>query len=148
MDVADTLTFLLGTWKLERSIEDHRSGEHGWFFGTATLETWPSGCGGCVSRGRYEEVGELRFGGYAGVATRRLEYRRLEGGAVTVHFEDGRPFVDLDLRPGRWCGFHECGKDRYELTTVVRSSAVLEETWRVRGPRKHYDAVTTLARVS
>ncbi len=146
MDVGDALTFLLGTWQLERVIEDHRSGEDGSFVGTATLERWPADEVEPVCRARYQEVGTLRLGAYSGAATRRLGCQRLADGCVRLRFEDGRPFVDLDLRHGRWHGIHRCGDDRYELTTVVRSLELVAASWQVRGPHKRYDARTTLVR--
>jgi hypothetical protein len=63
-----------------------------------------------------------------------------------VHFDDGLPFVDLDLGAGMWRSIHLCRDDRYQITTRVQSSLVIEEEWRVRGPEKNYDAVTTLTR--
>lgn len=184
LQIVDTLDFLLGTWNVERSIEDHRSGSRGFFSGRAALveveadhRSAPGGRSRVdrarvdrarvdrarddrarddparvdrarVDRARYDEEGELRFGAHVGPATRRLGFTRVGDGAVTLHFADGRPFVDLDLRSGAWSGVHSCGDDRYEITTVVRSHAVVQEHWRVRGPVKAYDAATTLVRVS
>jgi hypothetical protein len=147
MEIPDTVGFLLGTWDVDRSIADHRSLVSGSFRGTAVVAAEPRPGPGGGSRARYEETGELRFGSHAGPASRRLEYAAArDGGAVSVRFADGRPFVDLDLGGGRWQAVHQCGADRYELTTVVRSHDVVEERWRVRGPAKDYDAVTTLTR--
>jgi hypothetical protein len=89
----------------------------------------------------------VRLGTYRAPARRRLELRARDDGGVTLEFADGRPFVDLDLSTGTWCATHDCGADRYELTTWVRSPATVEERWCVRGPAKRYDAVTTLARL-
>lgn len=147
MEIAGTLDFLLGTWEVERSIEDHRSGARGSFRGTAVLAAEPGQAPPGDRRARYDEAGELRFGTRAGPASRHLRYAARAGSEVVrVSFADGRPFVDLDLSSGRWQGVHECGADRYELTTVVVAPGVVEERWRVRGPAKSYDAVTTLTR--
>jgi hypothetical protein len=139
MQIADTLAFLLGTWQLRRTIADHRSGKDGLFTGRGVL----AGAG----RARYDEHGELSFGAHRGPATRHLEYAPLDSGAVFLYFRDGRPFVDLDLRTGEWRSTHDCGEDRYQIRTVIRSAATVTEHWRVRGPDTSYDAVTTWRRI-
>jgi hypothetical protein len=148
VEILDTLAFLLGSWNLERSIEDHRSGACGSFSGTAAL-VWAQARLGLAStrRARYDETGELRFGAHTGPASRHLEYARHDGAAVMIYFADGRPFTDLDLRGGAWRAVHPCGEDRYEITTILRSDRVVEEEWRVRGPSTSYDAITTLTRL-
>lgn len=144
MDVADTLAFLVGTWEVRRAIEDQRLGSSATFAGTATVErSIEDTCGSAT----YLEVGEVRFGTHRGPARRRLELRARGDGGVTLHFADGRPFVDLDLSTGTWRATHDCGADRYELTTWARSPTTVEERWCVRGPAKRYDAVTTLVRL-
>ncbi len=149
MVIGDTLSFLIGTWTVTRSIQHRRSGLSGSFTGTATL-AWVAGEGmpDALARARYREDGELRYGSYAGPASRGLEYARLGDAAVMLYFPDGRPFTDLDLRSGSWRGSHLCGADRYEICTVARSRDVVQERWRVRGPTKDYDAVTTLQRAT
>ncbi len=144
MDVADTLAFLVGTWEVHRTVEDHRLGSSGTFAGTASVERSP---GDACASATYLEVGEVRFGAHRGPARRVLELRARGDGAVLLHFADGRPFVDLDLASGSWHATHDCGADRYELTTRVQSPTTVEERWRVRGPAKRYDAVTTLVRL-
>jgi hypothetical protein len=144
MQIVDTFDFLLGEWALERSLTDHRSRTAGRFEGRVTIAEGLSGHGG---RARYDEVGTLRFGGHEGPASRCLELVRLENTVVMLHFTDGKPFVDLDLRSGMWRGDHPCGEDHYEILTVVRSPDEVEERWRVRGPTEDYDAVATLRRL-
>jgi hypothetical protein len=149
VEIFDTLDFLLGHWRLDRSIDDHKSGTRGSFHGTAVVVAVSPGRGpDADGRASYRETGELRLGGYSGPASRRLEYAaRPDGAGVLVSFADGRPFIDLDLRDGTSHGVHQCRDDRYELTTTVRSQGVVEERWQVRGPDKDYDAVTTLTRI-
>lgn len=148
VEILDTLAFLMGTWNLDRSIEDHRSGIGGSFAGKAALvKVEPNQRSVLGERARYDEEGELRFGTHVGPASRRLGYRQLNSGAAMLHFADGRPFADLDLRSGAWRSVHSCGDDRYEITTIVRSCRVVQENWRVRGPSKAYEAATTLVRV-
>jgi len=147
MQIADTFNFLLGTWTLERSIADHRSRRSGAFSGRAVFVEVGSAKGPVPGgRARYGEEGVLRIGTYAGPASRRLGCTRLGSGAVMLYFADGRPFLRLDLRRGAWRSTHECGDDRYEVETVVQSESEVQESWRVRGPGKSYDAFTTLVR--
>jgi hypothetical protein len=149
MKVVDTLSFLLGQWKLERVFADRRLGTGGRFDGSATITTSLSGlAAGLAPRAHYEEVGTSRFGRYEGPASRSLELVRLESTVVMLYFTDGKPFVDLDLRSGRWSSTHPCGEDHYEILTVVRSPTEIEEHWRVRGPTEDYDAVATLRRLT
>jgi hypothetical protein len=148
MEIDDTLSFLLGHWALERSIEDHRSGTLGSLTGAAAIDSE------ALERGsdpdavaRYEEQGEFRFGSQVTRASRSLVCHRLSAGALMFHFLDGRPFVDLDLAGGGWQSVHLCGADRYEISTSVCSRDVIQERWHVTGPEKHYAAVTTLSRL-
>jgi hypothetical protein len=154
MVVSDTLSFFVGTWTVERSIDDHRSGISGHFQGQALLVAGPGAeaarpgaAAAPLARASYQETGELRFGAHAGPARRGLDYVR-QGGAVMLYFTNGRPYVDLDLRSGTWRAEHPCAADLYEVTTIVRSPDELQELWRVRGPDKNYDATTTLRRVT
>ena len=146
VEIRSTIDFLVGTWKVDREIEDHRSRTHGSFHGTATVVAAEPGQRPGERRACYVEAGQLRFGAHRAPASRRLEYVRGDGDLVQVRFADGRPFIDLDLRSGQWQAVHQCGADRYELTTTVLSAGVIAERWHVQGPAKDYDAVTTLTR--
>jgi hypothetical protein len=149
VEISDTLEFLLGSWHITRSIDDHLSGRRGRFEGMATVTRSATGAGDDRDIGAYYfETGELRFGTHVGQADRRLRYVALGDGAVTVRFADGRAFVDLDLTSGEWQSNHLCGEDLYEIDTFARSADLVEELWRVRGPAKDYDAVAYLVRVT
>ena len=92
MEILDTLGFLLGTWDVDRSITDQRSGTRGSFVGTAAMVAAEPGADrGPGGRARYDETGEFRFGTHAAPASRHLEYQAgADGGAVGVRFTDGR----------------------------------------------------------
>jgi Family of unknown function (DUF6314) len=145
--IEDALEFFAGLWDLDRSIEDHRSGARGTFRGRASLTEIPAGAGPAAERLSYEEAGELLFGAYRGPAHRTLEYVRLQDASVQLCFADGRPFIDVDLSGGHCTRVHDCGEDRYEISMIAISRDLMEERWRVRGPEKDYDALTTLRRV-
>jgi Family of unknown function (DUF6314) len=139
MEVADTLAYLTGAWGLERTLADHRTGATGSFAGDGELRT-------IGRRGRYEERGRLRFGGYDGTAHRALDLIGADDGAVAVRFVDGRPFFQLSLGCGTCRAVHRCGEDRYELQFEARTPDLLLERWRVTGPAKDYAAQTTWRR--
>jgi hypothetical protein len=148
--VEDTLGFLLGRWAVERFIDDRLTGAHGVFRGEATMEEVSghrSEAGVEKRVGIYHEVGELRLGAHCGEARRELRYVAQRDGTALVLFADGRPFVPLDLRSRGWQAHHPCGADSYEIAVEVRSAQEVVERWRVRGPAKDYDAVTTLRRL-
>ena len=142
MPVADTLAFLRGRWRLERRLDDHRSGVCGTFTGDAVFAATDD-----AAVLRYAERGELRFGGHAGPATRSLVFLGRPGGVADVRFADGREFYVLDLRSGMWTARHGCGADEYVVSYLVRAAGWLEERWQVTGPRKAYDSMTTLRRL-
>jgi hypothetical protein len=143
MRVSNTLAFAAGHWRIERVLDDHRSGTQGRFAGRAAL-TGPGLPGDAL---QYLETGELRFGSHAGPATRALRYHGLPDGTVDVHFADGHRFYRLDLRSGRCTAVHQCGADRYDITYLVLGGDQMEERWQVRGPAKDYDATATLSRM-
>ena len=141
MPVPDTLAFLRGRWRLDRRLDDHRSGARGTFTGDAEFSATDDP--GVL---RYAERGELCFGGHTGPARRALLLRGLPDGAADVRFADGRAFYVLDLRSGQWTARHGCGADEYRVSYLVRAPGWLEERWHVTGPRKSYETVTTLRR--
>jgi Family of unknown function (DUF6314) len=148
LPIEDAFAFFVGVWDVDRSIEDRRSGARGTFRGRANLTEIPAGASpAAAERLCYEEAGELLFGAYRGPAHRTLEYVRLSDASVLLCFADGRPFVDVDLTAGHCTRIHDCAEDRYEISITAISRNLMEERWRVRGPEKDYDAVTTLCRI-
>lgn len=134
-----SLSALFGDWHIERRITDHALGVTGSFTGTGRWT--PAG-----AELAYAERGELSFNGHRGPASRSLIYRGRPDGTVDVLFADGRYFYLLDPRPGRWQARHDCGRDVYELSGRRLGAGRLEEHWRVRGPGKDYEIMTTLVR--
>jgi len=149
VEIHDTLAYLLGSWVVERSIDDHRNASGGTFVGVSQLSPDPSlMTGGVVERAIYDEQGELQLGDHVGSARRRLEYRRKDDGSVSLFFLDGRHFVDLNLSSGTCEDTHFCAPDTYRIKIVAGSMCSFEEHWHVVGPHKDYEAITTYTRVS
>jgi hypothetical protein len=146
MEVLDALSYLLGSWRVERRIEDHRGGINGTFIGNADFVRVDDSALSQEITLHYQETGELHFGDFCGPSQRTLKYVSLEGATIEIHFSDGRHFIDLDLSQGPSHSLHPCNLDEYEIGFFARSDDVLEETWRVRGPTKDYEATTTLTR--
>jgi len=148
VEIVDAVGYLLGNWWLSRSIEDHQFGIHASFQGTAELfEDEPGSSSVIGGRAHYVEKGELHYGSYRGPACRRLDYVRSGHATTMLYFADGRPFVDLDLRNGTWRTSHPCGDDHHEISTLIRSSTIMSESWRVWGPSTNYEAETTFTRM-
>ncbi len=145
--VDDTFAFLLGEWRVQRAVTDHRQALTGVFSGTVTVAPIEPAAPDDLHIAEYREVGRLRMGAYGGAAHRRLRYSRQDNGVVVMTFDDGRTFARCDLRTGRCDATHLCGNDRYGITWRVRTSQVVTEEWRVRGPEKDYVASTVLRRV-
>jgi Family of unknown function (DUF6314) len=146
----DLMDLLHGTWEIDRRVTDHAAGSVGTFAGVAR---WTPAGPGSAAPGpagpvlAYHEHGELRFGAHRGPASRSLLYIGRPDGTVDVRFADGREFYRLDPRSGRWRARHDCGQDVYLLDARLAAGPVIQERWRVRGPGKDYEIMTTLVRV-
>jgi hypothetical protein len=143
----ETLDFLLGRWRVGRTVTDHQNGGQSHCRGTATFSPFDNGTTLDDDHVRFDEVGEYRVGDYRGEAHRSLEYVASSDSRVVINFTDGHHFIDLNLAAGESRDEHLCKEDRYEITTVVTSPDIFEERWHVEGPQKNYDAVTTFVRI-
>lgn len=139
-----TLTMLelsdfLGTWRVERSIED-RLGPPGRFEGLARL--LPEGDGL-----RYREEGRLTLGDGPAMAAHRDYLWRGAGDRIEVAFADGRPFHAF-LPAGRAPGTdHPCGRDLYRVTYDLTAWPRWTAEWTVTGPAKDYRMLSAYERV-
>jgi len=129
-----------GEWSITRRIEDLRGGMSGALEGVARFTPEPEG--GLL----YAEEGWLRLGGAAPAwATRRYLWRDGDGGAIEVHFEDGRLFHRFRAGDPDPTARHDCAADLYEVRYDFRRWPHWSADWRVRGPRKNYAMTTTFA---
>lgn len=140
MRVPDPLAYLTGSWTVTRDLND--AGRTGTFAGTATFTPDATGLA-------YEERGTLSLPHWQGDSYRRLHYARGSSfGVLTVTFEDGRYFHDLDLRTGEWTAHHPCRADAYEGRFTVLSQDEWHQEWLVRGPAKDQVIVSAFTRIS
>jgi uncharacterized protein DUF6314 len=138
--VPDLKEFLSGSWKVDRLVIDHARTTIGRLRGKATFR--PSGL-----ELIYEERGTLIFGEHRGQAEQTYRYDFPEGdGRALVRFRDGRPFHDLDLSTGQDHPRHACPPDIYEGAFLALGPSAWRIEWKVTGPRKDYDLVTTYTR--
>jgi hypothetical protein len=142
MKTIDVLTFLIGQWNVSRHINDFRANIIGRFNGGAIfIPVMPTTLS-------FHEAGEMTYGSFRGPCERTLKFYQLNSRSVQVRFADDRPLVEIDFNDTTTPSTHLCGQDRYEITLRVLSDDVIEETWRVHGPTKDYDAIARWTRVS
>lgn len=135
--VADLRAFLLGAWRICRTIRDARSGQDGGFEGTALFAPLPDG--GLL----LTESGTMRLGDYAGLAEQTYRYAfPVDPGRAEVFRHDGTPFHELDLTTGSADATHHCGADLYRGAFRVEGNDEWVAEWSVSGPRKDYHMVT------
>ncbi len=151
MDVPDAFNYLLGSWSVERRIDDRLSRRIGRFAGSGSF-TWSAAADDelravvgvtvppAPSTACYREAGTLRWHGRDVPCGRVLVATPTDAGGAALRFQDGRHFIDVDLRFGVCEERHCCGDDLYLITFRVHSEGCYEETWQVRGPRKDYTA--------
>jgi hypothetical protein len=132
--------YLLGTWRVERTMEDAVLGA-GRFRGSATFSRRADGLA-------WHEVGRMELAGHAGPAHRDLLVAPAEGGAWEVRFGDGRPFHPLDLTTGACAVEHPCGEDHYTGEYAIRGPDAFEVRWHVHGPHKRQRLTTRYERVA
>lgn len=119
-----------GHWRLDRAIEDARTGGQGRFEGTAVFT--PDGDGL-----RYVETGVLHLAGQQGVSASRSYVWRPDADGVAVFFDDGRPFHRFALvaMPE---ATHWCDPDDYAVLYDFARWPAWSARWAVKGPRKDY----------
>jgi hypothetical protein len=133
--VADLRAFLSGRWRISRRIDDRRLGILGRLTGYVTFTPSP---GGLIQ----DEDGDLSFGAYRGLATRRYHLLIDRLSMAEVHHADGSPFHRLDLTSGVAEIAHRCSSDRYRGRYRVLHENFFAVSWHVTGPRKNYRLAT------
>ena len=122
------LAEFIGTWRLEREIEDLRLDLTGRLDGRCTFV--PDGAELVQT-----ETGVLRFGDAAPMEARRVYRWAAEGARLVVRFDDGRAFHDFGPEGGAEAQ-HVCEPDVYRVRYGFADWPIWTSTWRVTGPRK------------
>ncbi len=137
--INDLKNFLQGEWRLERRIEDGRSGIPGSLTGQASFAPRADGLSYC-------EEGLLTLGDHCGAAHQAYCYEFVSPGCAAVRFTDGRLFHHLDLTAGIWHCRHLCGDDCYDGLFTALGAESWRVVWSVAGPRKDLRLDTTYRR--
>jgi hypothetical protein len=152
--VHDLRSYLLGTWRIRRSLLNRADAAVGSFTGTVTFRPVADGGPGLSWR----EEGTVHWPGvrssvgrsvppFTGPANR--QYLIVPGGSSAtweVLFEDGRPFHRLGLAAGSWRDEHWCSPDTYRVQYTALSQDRLRYEWDVTGPAKDHLLTTELTR--
>lgn len=129
-------TALLGSWALNRVVDDRLTGERRDVSGTARLDLETP------DRVRWHESGTMTWGRHSVPVSRTLYVERV-GEEWTVHFENGRVFHPWAV--GSWVD-HPCAPDHYRGFVDVTGDPVTRWSveWRASGPEKDYVMQTQL----
>lgn len=125
-------TDLLGTWTLQRQVDDRLGGEVRAVEGSATLALVADG------HVRWSEEGTMRWSGGEVPVSRTLDVVRRDAGWVVL-FADGREFHQWSVGAPV---DHPCGADHYRGLVDMPGPDRWRVTWVVRGPAKDYTMVT------
>ena len=132
-----SLSDLEGRWRLDRVIEDARTGVTGRLEGEAL---WRPDAAGLVQ----EESGVLHYGDAPPMQATRCYLWRAAGDALEVFFEDGRPFHVVPQAGAE--AVHHCDPDLYRVTYDFDLPKRFTQVWRVTGPRKDARIISRFTR--
>lgn len=127
---------LLGSWVLEREVDDHLTGEHRRVEGTTTLRSQDDGTI------RWDEIGTMRWAWHEVPVSRTL-FVVERGDRWWVTFEDGRDFHPWS--PGTEVE-HPCAPDHYRGLVQVVDADTWTVRWDAKGPHKDYSMRSHLTR--
>jgi hypothetical protein len=139
--VADLRSFLLGRWRIDRSLLDRRHSIAGQLLGEAVFTRNGRSL-------RYHEHGTVTFGAHHGSAEQTYHFEFSDDdGRACVYFDDGRAFHELDLPQGCALVSHVCNPDLYEGRFIALDARRWQSVWEVVGPRKDQSIVTLYTRI-
>jgi len=128
-----------GGWRLDRRIEDRKTGLTGRLEGRAV---WVPD----QDRLQLTETGTLRYGDGAPLQAERRYLWRRQAGGIAVMFDDSRPFhwFSGDQTVAR----HECPPDQYHVRYDFHLWPDWRAIWTVTGPRKDYEMISRYRRLT
>lgn len=126
------LQAFVGTWDIDRAIDDVRAGQSGRFTGRARFTPAPEGL-------HYREEGTLTLGDAPPLAASRdYLWRDAGAGGIEVLFGDGRYFHRIAPDAATPGDTHDCPPDLYHVRYDFTGWPRWRAEWRVTGPRKDY----------
>ena len=128
-----------GNWTLHRSIRDRLIGQHATLDGQAVFTATDK------THLTYEETGLLELEGGTTLQAMRRYFWSFTPEAITVAFDDGRPFHAF-IPTGHAAGTdHRCGDDLYTVRYDFTAWPLWTAAWTVQGPRKDYVSISHYA---
>jgi len=114
----------IGEYRLDRVIDDARTGQVARFEGQASIRM--AGPGGAA---RYEEAGEMILPAGDRLRASRTYLWRETRGQIHVFFDDGRPFHGFDPQAPMPAAEHRCDPDTYRVAYDFSDWPVWTATW-------------------
>lgn len=133
----DLRAYLLGSWRVERTLWDRSADTRGTFTGVAAFIETDDGAL------RFREEGTVHWaapGGepFAGPAQREYVLRPSDRpDTLEVFFPDGRPFHRMSFLPADDSELHWCDPDTYRVKYSLVSRDEYRYSWDVSGPAKN-----------
>jgi hypothetical protein len=132
----DLRAYLRGSWSVDRTLLDRKTGTRGTF--TGVVRFTDDDDGGL----HWREEGTVRWASFDGMpftapASREYLLRPADTPAVLdVYFPDGRPFHRMGLAGQASRDVHWCDPDTYRVTYTVVGPDECGYRWDVTGPAK------------
>ena len=133
-------SFLVGGWRVEREIDDHRAGRTAQFEGEAVFTSADRALD-------YLETGHLSIDRQIHEASQRYHWTFPAYDCADVLFSDGRPFHSIALTWHSADTVHHCAPDDYAGLYRFDTPTQWYLTWRVTGPRKNYTSHSLYTRL-
>lgn len=120
-----------GQWAITREIEDRRAGQLSHAEGSVVISETAEGA-------RFQERLTLYLPGQPAMKAERRYLWQVSGTAVSVCFEDGRDFHQIQLGQAQSADHHDCAPDTYDVVYDFSQWPIWCSEWTVRGARKDY----------
>lgn len=120
----------IGSWRIERVIEDALSNSTAQFTGDAHI-------GDCGVDWTYSEIGKLILDGSPQMTAERSYIWRPDATGFDIFFNDERFFHRLELGTNPQAA-HWCDPDQYDVRYDFSDWPNWSCVWNVRGPKKNY----------
>ena len=127
-------TDLVGTWLIDRVMDDRITGDRHQVSGTAV-----------ITAGHYREDGQLTMADGTTFASQRSYLWNFHADKIDVFFDDGRPFHSIIFGSKAAEDSHYCDPDLYDVAYDFQKFPTWRAVWTAAGPRKDY-VMTTLYR--